>query len=93
MNSTDPLVPRENSPGSFDAYYYATGCGHPYERNAAWMRLFQEIARVIVKEIHPHTVLEQVVHSVFSWKTFIWKGWMHLGLISQSMQSRTLTQA
>lgn len=42
----------------FDANYYATGCGIPYERNATWLAFFAAIADRIVDEIGPRTVLD-----------------------------------
>ncbi len=42
----------------FDARYYATGCGIPYERNATWLSFFGSIADRIVSDIQPRTVLD-----------------------------------
>jgi SAM-dependent methyltransferase len=42
----------------FDAYYYQTGCGRPYQRDEAWMRFFNEIAERIIRETAPKTVLD-----------------------------------
>lgn len=42
----------------YDAYYYATGCGQPYERNESWLRFFGGIADRIVSDIGPTTVLD-----------------------------------
>ncbi len=42
----------------YDAYYYATGCGQPYERNESWLRFFASIADRIVSDIGPTTVLD-----------------------------------
>ncbi len=51
--------PSPSSSGSpFDACYYATGCGIPYERNAAWLNFFSGIADRIVSDIRPRTVLD-----------------------------------
>lgn len=42
----------------YDAYYYATGCGQPYERNEGWLRFFGSVADHIVSDIGPATVLD-----------------------------------
>ena len=42
----------------YDAYYYATGCGQPYERNEGWLRFFGGIADHIISDIGPATVLD-----------------------------------
>jgi SAM-dependent methyltransferase len=42
----------------YDAYYYATGCGQPYERNESWLRFFGGIADHIIADIGPTTVLD-----------------------------------
>ncbi len=42
----------------FDAYYFAHGCGRPYQRDATWLGFFDGIAERIVQDIHPHTVLD-----------------------------------
>ena len=42
----------------FDATYFATGCGLPYERNAHWLGFFGGIADRIVREINPRTALD-----------------------------------
>jgi hypothetical protein len=42
----------------FDAYYFATGCGRPYQRDAEWLRFFGEIAGRIASDIQPETVLD-----------------------------------
>jgi SAM-dependent methyltransferase len=42
----------------FDAHYYATGCGRPYQRDEAWLDFFRTIARRIVQEIRPRTALD-----------------------------------
>ena len=44
---------------SYDAYYYAHGCGTlPYERNAGWLQFFGSVAERIVHVIQPQTVLD-----------------------------------
>jgi SAM-dependent methyltransferase len=42
----------------YDAHYYATGCGQPYERNAGWLHFFGGIADHIISDIGPTTVLD-----------------------------------
>lgn len=42
----------------YDAYYYAHGCGEPYERNPAWLQQFGDIADSIVRDIRPGSVLD-----------------------------------
>jgi hypothetical protein len=42
----------------FDDYYYAHGCGAPYRRDEGWLAQFSRIADAIVRELHPHTVLD-----------------------------------
>ena len=42
----------------YDASYYAQGCGEPYEHNAAWLGVFDNIAGRIVSELRPRSVLD-----------------------------------
>lgn len=42
----------------YDAYYYAHGCGRPYQRDEEWLRFFGNIAGRIVSDIAPRTVLD-----------------------------------
>jgi hypothetical protein len=42
----------------FDAYYYAHGCGLPYQRDEHWLNFFGSIADRIVSDIAPGTVLD-----------------------------------
>ncbi len=42
----------------FDAYYFAHGCGHPYQRDKEWLDFFGSIADRIVSDIQPKTVLD-----------------------------------
>jgi len=42
----------------FDAYYFAHGCGRPYQRDEEWLAFFDSIAEQIVKRIQPETVLD-----------------------------------
>jgi len=48
----------ENKSEIFDAYYYAHGCGRPYQRDDAWLRFFGGIADRIIQDIQPRTVLD-----------------------------------
>jgi len=43
---------------SYDAYYFAHGCGRPYRRDPEWLALFQRIAQRIHPDIAPATVLD-----------------------------------
>jgi SAM-dependent methyltransferase len=45
-------------PRIFDAYYYAHGCGEPYQRSPAWLALFNAIAERIAQDIQPASVLD-----------------------------------
>ena len=42
----------------FDAYYYEHGCGRPYERDEGWLNFFDGIAKRIIEESEPKTVLD-----------------------------------
>ncbi|MFV2045644.1 MAG: methyltransferase domain-containing protein [Anaerolineales bacterium] len=42
----------------FDAYYFAHGCGRPYQRDKEWLEFFGSIADRIVSDIAPKTVLD-----------------------------------
>lgn len=42
----------------FDAYYFAHGCGRPYQRDEAWLGFFNGIAKRIAEEIGPSSVLD-----------------------------------
>src|SRR3972149_7053071 len=42
----------------FDAYYYEHGCGRPYERDEGWLNFFDGIAKRIIEETEPKTVLD-----------------------------------
>lgn len=48
------------NPGDADygAWYYAHGCGIPYERNEHWLGFFRGIAEQIVSLFHPSSVLD-----------------------------------
>src|SRR4051794_23312927 len=43
---------------SYDAFYYATSCGRPYQRDEEWMRFFDSVATRIASDIAPATVLD-----------------------------------
>lgn len=42
----------------YDAYYYAHDCGTPYQRDAAWLGLFDSVAEYIAADFQPQTVLD-----------------------------------
>jgi len=42
----------------FDAYYYAHDCGRPYQRDEGWLSFFDQIAKRIVEQYEPKTVLD-----------------------------------
>jgi 2-polyprenyl-3-methyl-5-hydroxy-6-metoxy-1,4-benzoquinol methylase len=42
----------------YDANYYRSGCGLPYERNDHWLNFFGGIADEIIRSIHPRSVLD-----------------------------------
>jgi len=42
----------------FDAYYYEHGCGRPYKRDEGWLNFFDGIAKRIIEESEPKTVLD-----------------------------------
>jgi 2-polyprenyl-3-methyl-5-hydroxy-6-metoxy-1,4-benzoquinol methylase len=42
----------------FDAYYYAHDCGRPYQRDEGWLTFFDQIARRIIEQFEPKTVLD-----------------------------------
>jgi GT2 family glycosyltransferase/glycosyltransferase involved in cell wall biosynthesis/SAM-dependent methyltransferase len=43
---------------AYDAYYYAHGCGTPYQRDDAWLAFFASVADRIVADIGPRSVLD-----------------------------------
>jgi glycosyltransferase involved in cell wall biosynthesis len=43
---------------TYDAYYYAHGCGSPYGRSEEWLRHFSAIAERIVEWLQPRTALD-----------------------------------
>jgi SAM-dependent methyltransferase len=42
----------------YDEFYFAKGCGEPYERSEVWLNLFSSFAERIQREIHPGSVLD-----------------------------------
>ena len=42
----------------FDSYYFATGCGRPYQRDDHWLSFFDQIAGRLVSDIQPASVLD-----------------------------------
>lgn len=56
--STDPKTSMLDANKLFDAHYYATGLGRPYQRDSHWMNFFAGIAERIVTEIGPASVLD-----------------------------------
>ena len=42
----------------FNAWYYQTGCGSPYQRNDHWLGIFGKLADRIVAEIGPRSVID-----------------------------------
>jgi len=44
--------------GAFDEYYFAHGCGRPYKRDEEWLSFFAGIAKRIVTDIEPRSVLD-----------------------------------
>ena len=43
---------------NFDVYYFAIGCGRPYQRDAKWLDFFGNIADRIISDIRPASVLD-----------------------------------
>jgi hypothetical protein len=57
----------------YNAYYFATGCGRPYQRDEEWLNFFGAIAGRIVSEIQPHSVLDAGCAMGFLvWKPLAW---------------------
>lgn len=42
----------------FDSYYFAHGCGEPYQRNDTWLGLFRWFAERIEQDLQPQNVLD-----------------------------------
>jgi len=67
MPADEPSTDGPGAPGapgarraepSFGAYYYAHDCGVPYEHNEHWIAFFDTMARRIVADLQPTTVLD-----------------------------------
>ena len=43
---------------TFDSYYFAHGCGRPYQRDELWLNMFNDIAEHIVDRMAPSCVLD-----------------------------------
>ena len=48
----------ESNGDLFGAYYYAHNCGAPYSREERWLEFFDQIARRLINDFHPQTVLD-----------------------------------
>lgn len=48
----------EENNNIYGAYYYEHNFGNPYQRDQIWMSFFGSIAKRIVTDIHPQTVLD-----------------------------------
>src|SRR5690242_6887663 len=55
---SESLMGSQAGATAYDAYYYATSCGRPYQRDDVWLRLFDVIADRIVRELRPQSVLD-----------------------------------
>lgn len=42
----------------FDEYYYSHDCGRPYQRDDVWLNFFDQIAKRIIEQVEPKTVLD-----------------------------------
>ena len=42
----------------FDRYYYANNCGRPYERTQEWLDFFDGVAKRLIEDFQPRTVLD-----------------------------------
>ncbi len=42
----------------YDEYYYANYCGRPYNRDESWLNFFDGIAKRIIEQFDPKTVLD-----------------------------------
>lgn len=45
-------------PSMFDRYYYEHNCGKPYERTQDWLDFFDGVAKRLIEDFQPHTVLD-----------------------------------
>jgi 2-polyprenyl-3-methyl-5-hydroxy-6-metoxy-1,4-benzoquinol methylase len=43
---------------SYDEYYYSHDCGRPYQRDESWLTFFDQIAKRIIEQFEPKTVLD-----------------------------------
>jgi SAM-dependent methyltransferase len=56
---TAPIEALDDAPDvEYGPYYFAHGCGIPYERNEHWLEFFGEIADHIVRDLQPSSVLD-----------------------------------
>lgn len=53
-----PVLQKQDLSRVFDADYYATGLGLPYERNDRWLNFFGLIADEIVRALRPRTAFD-----------------------------------
>jgi SAM-dependent methyltransferase len=51
-------MPELDPQSLFDAYYFAHGCGEPYQRSEVWLALFNAFADRICQDISPNSVLD-----------------------------------
>jgi hypothetical protein len=42
----------------YDEYYYSHDCGRPYQRDDGWLNFFDQIAKRIIEQFEPKTVLD-----------------------------------
>jgi SAM-dependent methyltransferase len=42
----------------FDEFYYSHDCGRPYLRDEVWLNFFDQIAKRIIEQVEPKTVLD-----------------------------------
>ena len=42
----------------YDEYYYSHDCGRPYQRDEVWLTFFDQIAKRIIEQFEPKTVLD-----------------------------------
>jgi len=42
----------------YDAYYYSHDCGRPYQRDESWLTFFDQIAKRIIEQFEPKTILD-----------------------------------
>jgi len=47
-----------NPPLMFDEYYYSHDCGNPCRRDETWLTFFDQIAKRIIEQFEPKTVLD-----------------------------------